>query len=1486
MTILIAGMHRSGTSMVAHLLKECGVYLGPEEQIKNAAPDNPDGFWEHPEFVNINNQILAEFDGGWDLVPEFPAGWETSERVEVQRGKARQLIAQFEAEPTWGWKDPRTSLTLPFWKSLLPDIKLVVVLRNPASVARSLERRGFSSLSFGSRLWLNYYQKLMGDVSSQDYIVTHYDAYFIDPQAELRRVLGYLGMPATDEMISRACSVVNLGLRNNPTSLGDLMDARIAQDVIEMYMQLCTSAGSVYQIIAGQEWQDIETGILKTNDPNHTADIRTARIQYLQRSLAEISQRLLDSEKSMQQLSTQIRQRDLEAETLHTQIAAYTTEKDRLLQSLQSLNEQQQADRRLLQSNLNEMTLLRSQLTEQAKEKRLAEERVEDRERAIRHLKAQLAERQTIIQARDQGIAWLREELRLSNEEVLRMREARIWKLGIAYREWRERLARFTFPLRHPIQWTKRILPEPVKRPLRALLGHTTLPPQPAPVVQVQPAADPDPAPGPDFYETLVIQPNLPEEKRAEILLHEADETSRLPDVVCFSIIDWSFRYQRPQQMMSQFAAHGHRVFYICISEFLAADASPRVVVREIKENVHEIVISVQRPPNVYGESMEGDLAESILASLDELRHTYHIEQAISYVMIASWGQTALETRTRWGWQVIYDCMDEWNNFPLIERAILDAEQVLVQECDLLVVTSQRLYDTWSKANRPMVLARNATDYEFYSQRYRPNQVLTEIDHPVVGYYGAIAEWFDVELMTYVAKNRPDYTFVLLGGVFDVDVSELKSLPNVRMLGQQPYELMPHYLYHFDACLIPFKLNPITEATDPVKVYEYLCGGKPVVSVALPELFHYRELLYIADSREDFLAKLDQAVVEDDKSMITRRIEYARQNDWSQRYDTVVAALRQVTPKASIVIVTYNNLALTKLCLESLLRNTKYPSYEIIVVDNNSHDGTQSYLRYMASRHRHIRTILNTTNNGFAKANNQGIALSTGEYLVLLNNDTIVPPGWLRRLVRHLHDPEVGMVGPTTNFVGNEAKIDAPYSTWNEMEEFARAYTWANESLAAEIHMLAMFCVAFRRDVYQTVGPLDERFGVGMFEDDDYSHRVKQEGYRVLCVQDVFVHHFGQAAFGKLIEDGSYDFIFEENKRRYELKWNVSWVPHVHRPLTAFRHAPAVGRPKIASLSSKPTLPPAAPLQVQPQAEDEYAQKLQRENLKWGDHLKVQASGQWNAWLDHPLITQHYQQRAAMDGLRWEEWIRNTLGGPAAKSFDLGCGAADRSLFLWETGSTQYLEGMDISEDRVAEGERRREALGAPGKFRVGDANKLILPADSYDLIFSCQSFHHFVELEAVMEQVSRALTPRGFFVLEEFVGPTQFQWTDLQLKLTQELLAALPESLRMYRHGILKAMEGRPTPQEVMAASPFESIRSAEIWPLFQKYFDVVTVRKLGGTIQHLLYNGIIHNFDAQNPGHNAHIQHIFEIEDRLVDSGELPSDFMLMIGRRKAAD
>jgi GT2 family glycosyltransferase/glycosyltransferase involved in cell wall biosynthesis len=658
------------------------------------------------------------------------------------------------------------------------------------------------------------------------------------------------------------------------------------------------------------------------------------------------------------------------------------------------------------------------------------------------------------------------------------------------------------------------------------------------------------PQPDGSIYPSLTLLPRpRPEELRVVHNQRLPAAPVCRPDVVCFSIFDWSFRYQRPQQIMSQFAAQGHRVYYIHLARILPDCGSRRFEIRKIKTNVYEVALAARKPFEIFKEVIEGRNLKALLASLDDLRRHQRMNEVLGYVCIASWGAVALETRTRWNWSVLYDCMDEWDCMLGGNRPIVDMEDRLVRECDQLVVTAQRLHDKWRHHHRPTVLARNAADFEFYQERCFPNDLLRGVKHPVVGYYGAIADWFDLKLMEHVASQRPQYTFVLLGNVSDLNVARLKSLPNVQLLGQKPYDTMPRYLYHFDACLIPFKINPITEATDAVKLYEYLCGGKPVVSVALPELEPYRDYVYIAQDAEDFVAKLDLALAEDNADLAARRRALARQHTWDERWQRIVAGLNSHSQRASIVIVTYNNLALTRLCLESILRNTEYPNYEIIVVDNLSTDETPTYLRHLAAHNSHVTLILNADNHGFSRANNQGIAVASGEYLVLLNNDTVVPPGWLSRLLRHLRDPDVGLVGPVSNSVGNEAKIDVTYKTWAEMEAFAAKHTWSHDGQVADIHMLAMYCVALRRETYQRVGPLDEDFGIGMFEDDDYSLRVKRAGLRVLCALDVFIHHFGASSFGKLVESGQYKKLFEINRRHYEAKWNITWIPHRAAPL-------------------------------------------------------------------------------------------------------------------------------------------------------------------------------------------------------------------------------------------------------------------------------------------------------------------------------------------------
>jgi GT2 family glycosyltransferase len=251
---------------------------------------------------------------------------------------------------------------------------------------------------------------------------------------------------------------------------------------------------------------------------------------------------------------------------------------------------------------------------------------------------------------------------------------------------------------------------------------------------------------------------------------------------------------------------------------------------------------------------------------------------------------------------------------------------------------------------------------------------------------------------------------------------------------------------------------------------------------------------------------------------------------------------------ASVVVVTHDNLAFTRLCLQSVLAYTDGEAFELVVVDNGSSDGTAAYLARLAERDSRVRVLLNGANMGFAPACNQGLALASGDHLVLLNNDTMVAPGWLDGLRRHLAEPKVGLVGPVTNRIGNEAEIDTDYRTWGEYLEAARRRAADHAGEWLEIGTPAMFCLAMRRQTYMRLGPLDEGYEIGLLEDDDYAERARRAGYELRCADDVLVHHFGEASFGQLVPNGEYKQILERNQRRYAQKWGRPWQPYGRRP--------------------------------------------------------------------------------------------------------------------------------------------------------------------------------------------------------------------------------------------------------------------------------------------------------------------------------------------------
>ncbi|HBS55811.1 MAG TPA: glycosyl transferase, partial [Stenotrophomonas sp.] len=310
----------------------------------------------------------------------------------------------------------------------------------------------------------------------------------------------------------------------------------------------------------------------------------------------------------------------------------------------------------------------------------------------------------------------------------------------------------------------------------------------------------------------------------------------------------------------------------------------------------------------------------------------------------------------------------------------------------------------------------------------------------------------------------------------------------------------------------------------------------------------FEGLVRLAGDHEGYLEQVRLALAEvDDGSLLASRQAFAARQTWLHRAEALDDALSSISePLISIVVLTYNNLGYTKQCLHSLEVNTDYENVEIIVVDNASSDDSPAYLAEWEQGAANRRFIANQSNLGFSAGNNVGLDVARGDYLVVLNNDTYVTPGWLRTLRNQLRRrADAGLVGPVTNNIGNEAKIQISYESMDQMVELAGRYTRANAGRSFEIATSAFFCVMISRQAYTVVGGLDEQFGVGFFEDDDYCRRLEQAGLVRLCAEDVFVHHHLSASFNKLKAEAK-QALFEKNKALYEAKWG-KWSPHGYR---------------------------------------------------------------------------------------------------------------------------------------------------------------------------------------------------------------------------------------------------------------------------------------------------------------------------------------------------
>ncbi len=397
--VCVLGMHRSGTSLVARLLDLLGWSVGPDDHLIAPAPDNPTGFWENRGISEINREILRRLGGSWRDVPDFAAGWESAPELADLRERARDLIAaDFGRLRRWAWKDPRACLTLPFWRRVIPRMRYVLVVRDPAAVSASLAQRTTEPVAIadGPALWLTYVAASLHHTSGHDRIVVCSDDIVRQPGTALARLAAFLGDPqrrATYDVREAAAGFVDERLWHHRVT-------QPAQDAAAIPF----TARAVF-------------AALRLADPSSLDDAGSLALAAIDASdeqralhacIAEMGHECSERAQRADRAETALAARDIEIDAQHareTRLRAEAVVRERHIGTLQEQLGSQIAALETLRADASEIHELRGQ--------------AQARSREIERLEATLRTRENELRARGSADArLLRADLQLIRKDV------------------------------------------------------------------------------------------------------------------------------------------------------------------------------------------------------------------------------------------------------------------------------------------------------------------------------------------------------------------------------------------------------------------------------------------------------------------------------------------------------------------------------------------------------------------------------------------------------------------------------------------------------------------------------------------------------------------------------------------------------------------------------------------------------------------------------------------------------------------------------------------------------------------------------------------------------------------------------------------------------------------------------------------------------------------------------------------------------------
>ena len=315
--------------------------------------------------------------------------------------------------------------------------------------------------------------------------------------------------------------------------------------------------------------------------------------------------------------------------------------------------------------------------------------------------------------------------------------------------------------------------------------------------------------------------------------------------------------------------------------------------------------------------------------------------------------------------------------------------------------------------------------------------------------------------------------------------------------------------------------------------------------------------------------------------------------------------------------------------------------------------------------------------------------------------------------------------------------------------------------------------------------------------------------------------------------------------------------------------------------------PKTDPMPVIPHSGDDYERMAERERTLWG----TEKGGQRYSWFDSPLLARYINKWiSGSPKLDWLDYVKQKhFQTPAPRGLNVGCGQGELERLIVNRKIAERMDGFDISPAAIEIAQKKAKENGLDDRIHYYEADANAVDPSTfpckYDVIFASMSLHHFVRLEECLDILKQLLSKKGMLIVNEFIGPDRFQWTDAQIEAANRILACFPSELKrnLRNPDEIKSSVARPSLEYMKEFMAFEAVCSQRIVPALKKRFTILERRDYGGTVLQILFEAIMGNFDEKGcREHAVTIQMAAATEELLLKSGALPHDHTLLICQR----